>query len=459
MIMQDALPGIKRFFKAVKLELWVEGYLICFIAGFVAHLGRMSASQAAQAIRTRARHRANVVRFLARQRWSGDWWVLEQVANLMLEAEAARRGTWIFILDQTLTGQQGRHTENTFSTGNRKRRPCKGRRYQKYKYARKSCHCFVMGLLVTPSGLRIPCWRSYYTEAYCAHKKRPYRKQTELAAELIAAALVPEGADVVVLGDTAFDAKCIRTACARRGFTWIVPMNPERVLAGPQGQRPQVRSLVQKFSASQFAPVRLTPGTGAFVAQRRIAPCRLGPKVKTRTWYVHGERRVVHSVGEVQIVFSAKEKPKRGKLVRVEKILMTNDCRRLLAEVVELYTLRWQIELFFKELKSTLGFHQYRFRSFAKVESWVALCLLTFLYLEWYRASQLRQRGLTAKEKGWWRWQRTYGLCVAVRQQAEETELVRLGQWTHTRSGVRNLKKLLRAARPLEYRHTAKKAA
>src|SRR5688572_373450 len=209
-----------------------------------------------------------------------------------------------------------------------------------------------MGLLLTPSGLRIPCWRSYYTEEYCQLKKRPYRKQTELAAELLASVLVPEGADVVVLGDTAFDAACIRDACAARGFSWIVPMNPERVLAGPKGKRPKVRSLVEEFSVQQFAPVRLRPGQGRFVAQRRVARCRLGPKVKTRTWYVHGERRAVHSVGEVQVVFSAKELPQRGKPVQVEKILMTNDCKRPVAEIVELYTLRWQIELFFKELKS-----------------------------------------------------------------------------------------------------------
>jgi DDE family transposase len=458
MMMQDALPGIKRFLKTVILEPWVKAYVISFLAGFVSRVGRMSASQAGQAIRTQARHRANVVRFLASQGWRGDWCGLERVAQLVLEAEAACGGTWALLLDQTLVGQQGHKTENTFSTGNRKRRPCKGRRFQKYKYARKSCHCFVMGLLLTPSGIRIPCWRSYYTETYCAEKKKPYRKQTELAAELIAAALVPERADVVVLGDTAFDAECIRDACAARNFKWIVPMNPERVLAGPKGKRPRVRSLLEKFSASQFAPVRLTPGQGRFVAQRRIARCRLGPKVKTRTWYVHEERRKVHSVGEVQLVFSAKEEPKRGKPVQVEKILMTNDCTRSVAEVVELYTLRWQIELFFKELKSTLGFHQYRLRSFVKVETWVALCLLTFLYLEWYRASQLRKRDLTSKEKAWWRWQRTYGLTMAVRDQAEEAELSCLANWARTRSGLKKLKRLLRSARPLEYRQPERKA-
>ena len=42
-----------------------------------------------------------------------------------------------------------------------------------------------MGLLITPSGMRLPFSVSYYTEAYCKAKKIAYRKQTELAAQLI----------------------------------------------------------------------------------------------------------------------------------------------------------------------------------------------------------------------------------------------------------------------------------
>lgn len=455
MMMPEALPGGKGFLGAAQLGLHATGFVLRLMTAFIGHLGRMSASQAAGTIRTQARHRAAVVRFLANRRWSGDWAALAQLADLVLQAETDRRGTWVFILDQTLCGQQGKKTENTFSTGNRQRRPRKGRRYQKYKHARKSCHCFVMGLLLTPSGLRIPCWRSYYTQAYCAQKGRTYRKQTELAAELITALAVPAGVPVVVLGDTAFDAACIRDACAPREFRWIVPMNPERVLAGPKGKRRKVRTLVEGFSASQFAPVRLTPGQGEFVAQRRIASCRLGPKVKTRTWYVHQERRALHAVGEVQLVFSSNQKPERGQPVKVQKILMTNDLDASLTRLVELYTLRWQIELFFKELKSTLGFHQYRFRDFAKVESWVAVCLLTFLYLEWYRGRKLCSRQLSKAQKGWWRWQRSYGVCLAVRQQAEAAELTRLAEWTRTPGGLRRLKRQLRAARPLEYRSAA----
>ncbi|HEV3118553.1 MAG TPA: transposase [Gemmataceae bacterium] len=454
MMMQDALPRVKRFLAPVAGNAYARGFLIRFIAAFVCHVGRMSASQAAGAIRTEARHRAAVIRFLAQRRWAKDWGTLEQLAGLVLEAEHRRGGIWLFLVDSTLCGQQGKKTENTYSTGNRKRRPRKGRRYNKYKYARKSCHCFVMGLLITPSGLRLPCFRSYYTKDYCEAHQRPYLTQTQLAAELVETALVPQRVEVVVLGDTAFDAKSIRAVCAARGFVWIVPINPERVLAGPKGRRPKVSSLVKGMSAGQFAPVRLTPGKGAFVAQRRIAQCRLGPKVKTRTFYVHRERRAVHSVGEVQLIFSTREKPQAGKRVAVQKILMTNDRRRSAAAVVELYDLRWQIELFFKELKSTLGLHQYRFRQFTKAQTWVTLCLVTFLYLEWFRAQKLRRRHLTTTERKRWSCQRSYGVCLTIRQEAEEKELLRLADWTNTRSGLKRLKNALRAAVPAEYRMT-----
>jgi hypothetical protein len=455
MIMDDALPGIKSFFQATALKPGAVGMLIRLVAAFTCHIGRMSAAQAAGSIRTQARHRAALVRFLAQVKWSRNWLVLTQVADLLLQAESRRQGTWVFIVDQTYCGQQGRQTENTFSRANYRPRPKKGQRRQK-KHAKRSCHGFVMGLLLTPSGLRLPCCRCYSTEAYCQAKHKPYRKQTELAAELIQHLQVPEQAEVVVLGDTAFDADTIRTACAERHWTWIVPLNPERVVAGPKGQRPKVWSLVKDLQAKQFTPVRLTPGQGSFVAQRRVARCRLGPKVKTRTFYVHRERRKVHSVGDVQLVLSTKVKPQKGVAVEVQKILMSNDRQRTAAAIVELYTLRWQIELFFKELKSTLGMHQYRFRCFRKVEAWLQACLIAFVYLEWRRARQMRRRDLSAAERRCWQWQRSYGLCVAVRQAAEDHDLTQLFRWSGTKTGRKKLRQTLRAALPSESRDAVK---
>jgi DDE family transposase len=452
MIMQEALPGIKRFLKPLGLKERVLGLTIRCVAAFVLHWGRMSAVQAAGAVRSEPRHRAQICRFLGRKFWRKMQMAFVLQAELL--ALESKKGRFLYLTDQTLCSQQGDKTENTYSTGNRQRRPRKGRRYGKYKHARKRCHCFVMGLLITPSGIRIPFRRSYYTKEYCEKKGRVYRKQTELAAEIIRELPLPEGADVVVLGDTAFDAEVIREACDKRHYTWIVPMNPERVLAGPK-PRPKVWSLAKGLTAKQFKPVRLYPSKGQYVAMRRLSAYRIGPKVKPRTFYAHPESRDVHSVGKVLLVFSTRTCPSAGQKVDVQKILMTNDRNLKAAEVVELYDLRWQIELFFKELKSTLGFDQYRFRQFERVESWLELVLVTFLYLEWHRARQLMRSDLPKEEKERWRRQRTHGMCMAMRQAVDRADLDYLVEAVQTKGGVRRLRRKLSQVTQREYRTAA----
>jgi Transposase DDE domain len=446
MIFTASLPKIKTFLHPAHLTAATVALLVRLIAAFCQHPGRMSADAAAKAVRSQARHRAQIARFLARCHWSKDWSLLHDVAGLLLQQEKRRDGTWLFLLDQTYCGQQGHKTENTFSRANYRPRAKKSNRKQK-KSARRSCHGFVHGLLISPSGFRIPSCRCYYTQEYCQAKAKTYRKQTELAAQLIEELVVPEGTRVVVLGDTAFEAKVIRDACGRRGWVWIVPLNPERVLAGAK-PRAKVRSLQTGWTADDFQAVGLVPGQGAYAAQQRAARCRVGPKAKARTYWVHPERRAVHNVGDVVLVFSTKEQPIAGQEVRVQKVLMSNGVELTAAEVVTLYSLRWQIELFFKELKSTLGFAQYRFRKFAKVEGWVQACLVAFCYLEWYRAQQLGSRHLSAKEKQWWRWQRSHGVTLRVTQQAEEHDLAQLWRGTGTKSGLKRLRRTLRQALP-----------
>ncbi len=318
----------------------------------------------------------------------------------LLEAETGS-GQFLFVIDATLCGHAGRKTENTYSTGNRQRRPQKGRRYGKYKHAQKSCHSFTVGLLITPSGVRIPFSKPYYTRDYCKQKGWTHRTTAEAAADLIRQLPLSEGAEVVVLGDTAYDAEVVRDACADRGYSWIFPCNPERVLRGRKGQRPKVRSLLKDWSKWSRQTIRLAPAQGKYAVYRRLSQHRIGPKAKVRTYYVHEERRQVHSVGEVRLVFSTTKTNLKSATPDDVKILMTNDVRLSVRDVVGLYAIRWQIEFFFKELKSTLGFHQYQFQQFEAVEGWSELALTAFLYLEWYRVEQLARRDLSNEDKRW----------------------------------------------------------
>ena len=69
----------------------------------------------------------------------------------------ARQGTFIFDIDQTYCSQQGKLTENTIIRGQTTKRPKKSKgKNKRKKYGERSSHCFVMGLLITPSGIRLP---------------------------------------------------------------------------------------------------------------------------------------------------------------------------------------------------------------------------------------------------------------------------------------------------------------
>ena len=115
---------------------------------------------------------------------------------------------------------------------------------------------------------------------------------------------------------------------------------------------------------------------------------------------------------------------------RRRKDLLTNDLRLSLREVVELYSLRWQIELFFKELKSTLGFHQCSGGS----RRWKAdgpgvdsLYVLGVALLPRTRATWPERRGETLVASA-----TDARLCQAVRLASQQSELHYLAKRLNT---------------------------
>ena len=86
------------------------------------------------------------------------------------------------------------------------------------------------------------------------------------------------------------------------------------------------------------------------------------------------------------------------------------------------------------------------------MEGWAELALTTFLYLESYRVQQMARRDLSDEEKRWWKHQRTYGLCQAVRLATELKELQYIADCLETPGGTRKLKGIIRNSFPKEYR-------
>lgn len=452
-IFPQSACSLTNFLSQAELKLTSSQMLSRLVIAFILHRRRMTASQAADTIASDTRHRAQVTRFLA-----GAGSKIENANDvyrqILLRAEAAR-GPFIFIVDATMVSHSGKKTQNTYSTGNRGRNPAKGRRYNKKKIVYKKVHSFTFGLLLTPLGTRSPMQIPHYTQEYCRTHKIEHRTTAEAAAEMIRNLPLPEDARVIVVGDAAYESEVVRQACEERGYIWIFPANAERVYDGPKGNRPKVRSRLEDWSSLSLKKIRLRASQGMYASHRRLSQWRIGPKQKTRKYHAYQETRQVRNVGRVQIVFST---TKPGLVVATPddvKILMTNALDMSLREIVELYAIRWQIELFFKELKSTLGMHHYRFQKFEAVRNWVESAITTVLFLEYERLKHMQNRRLSEETREWWGRQRLHGLGEAFRQEVERKEIEYLSARLKTRGGIARLKRQLAAAISKEYRRPA----
>jgi hypothetical protein len=451
MIIAESARTLKCFIGKTGLRSVAQLMVMRMVLAFLQRRGRMSCSQAACSIASEPIYCGQMTRFLARRRWQKDDFN-SPLRELLLNLELRGAGTFLFIIDATLVSQAGQKTQNTYSTGNRQRRPKKGRRHNQKKVIPKKCHSFTFGLLITPSGYRVPYEIPHYTKEYCAEHDIPHRTTAQSAADLIRGLPLPEEAKVIVLGDTAYDAKVVRQACDARGYTWIFPANPERVYEGPQGHRPKLRSRLKDWTSLSLKTIKLHPSTGQYADYRRLSKWRVGLKQKPRVYYAYQEKPFVRSVGRVQLVFSTMKPDLKTATPDDVKILMTNDVNLSVSEVIELYSLRWQIELFFKELKSTLGFDQYSLQSFDAVKGWVETAITTVLFLEHERAKRLQDRRLSKEAKKWWAAQRLHGLCAAFRQQCEGRELKYIAERLKSSGGIAKLQRLIAAALPQDYR-------
>jgi hypothetical protein len=444
MIFANSLRGFKSFLGKTADECVDFGHVVAFVAGvLLPAVARRSVHAAGRAIRSELRDAGNLLRFLG---GSNSPAVLLAAAQqrLLDDAYQCDKRRHLLLIDSTQHGHQGHDSENSYSCRNTTRRQAKSSRKQK-KTHKKSCHCFVFALLLCPDGTRIPYWLPFHTKEYCQLHGWRHRTQADLAAQLIVDLPVAPDLPVVVVGDTAFEAKQVRKACSQRHYRWVVPLNPQRVLAGADAKaRPKVLSLVEHLKARDFRKTSFRLDQGELAALARVSAQRSQSSKHQRVYWVHKRTATVHSVGEVVLLFSNQNEPEAtAKAVKVQKVLMS-DARQASAEdLLRWYALRWQVELFFKEMKSQLGMSQYQVRDFQRVVGWVNLCVLSFCYLEHSRRQWLAAGG--EKERGYWLSARAQALRARLRREVEKEDLLELIRQAKDRAGRKRLTALLAA--------------
>jgi len=232
-MVSESAPKLKWFIGETGLREFARTMMLRMVLTFIVRHGRMSCSAAAESIAAETIHRGELTRFLARPRWQKH--DFNQPLMQLLLAKEKKRGKFIFIVDATMVTQAGKKTQNTYSTGYSRRNPAKGRRYNTKRIVYKKVHCFTFGVLITPSGIRIPMEIPHLTKEYCKENNLQHLTTAEAAAQMVRTLPLDDDAEVIVLGDTAYESSVVEQACEEKGYIWIFPANPERVYEGPTG--------------------------------------------------------------------------------------------------------------------------------------------------------------------------------------------------------------------------------
>jgi len=95
-------------------------------------------------------------------------------------------------------------------------------------------------------------------------------------------------------------------------------------------------------------------------------------------------------MGALQIVFSRKEEDDTSDL-RYMRYIVTDNLSLSTSDILTIYTYRWQIELYFKELKSYLGLGDYQMLPFQAIVRHVDCVIMSFMYLEHLRICKLKE--------------------------------------------------------------------
>jgi hypothetical protein len=378
-------------------------------------------------------HAATISRRLRNRLWKTRAWYVQLYKALWLDTDRWERKVagrqkrhWMVVIDTTYHGTMSECMENLIC-------------FSRYPDSRKRStanHAFLMGLILTDKGGRLPLPRkSYYTKAYCTKKRRRYRSLNDLAAAMIREVSVPAGVDVTVVYDSAFDAKQVHQAARKRGFREVFPLDPNRNLsasadtegAGLPGEK--VVHWTRTWQREEFALLELQVENEDHVFFRRRHRDNLR-RLKTERRYAAAARRAtVSKLGDCLIVASYKENPK-VKLQAGEsadwwtyhaspvvynrnqrqqprrwhaKVLACTDATATARQVIEWYEVRWHIETFFRELKSRMQLGCYVLMHFEAVERYLDLLLMGFLLLEQQRLRDLQRAGPPA-ERGREEW-------------------------------------------------------
>lgn len=399
---------IKRF-----SEIFLSGLpnnkgdqLADYISGILSAPGKKTLTVLGSIMIGNTRHKTVVSKFFRRNGFKSSEILYNCAKQMIRDTLKSDKiiGDLVLLIDGTST-RRGGFTKIANALQYREKNPSA-------KGVSTKAHTFVIGLLIIPVvGIRIPFRLSYYTKEYCKNKKINYKKQSELAVELISMVrkIIPWNKKLIVVADSYFDAKSIYSKIDKENTVFITAIDKGRVCQISNGTEKIHNRGKAKKDYKKFI---LTKGKEVWTSvQSRSSQTGLKEEKRMIKFRISGEVLRLSGAGDVSVAYSWKKKGKKEYF----KALLCTDINWSPEKIAEYYLLRWQIEIFFRELKSELGLTDFSGQSFEAFERFADLCLLSFIFLEWMR-TQLIQMIKSRKDTGEIFRLRSHGLKIKLQE-------------------------------------------
>jgi hypothetical protein len=398
---------LQRFFRPVKRQVsdHVYGYFWSMVLAIC--IGHSSTIDRLVKLLRNTTHRTNHGEFL----WRSDWdqsVVMQEIALDMLRSLFKRKAKDLFfIIDDTQTLKRAKkmaavgtlfhHATGKYGTGHT-----------------------ILKVCLYYRGVTIP-WGSwlYVKREDVKTLEVPFKKLTELAADAIRTAKLPDTLRITVLFDAYYLCPTVADACKERRWHYIGIGKSNRwfTTAG------------RKHKLGKYGRNVLT-NSGRWHSIMGLA--------KTRSYYLAERVGTIKGLGPVKVVFSRR----RGDKECVA--LITDDVAASMKTIVANYLKRWSIEMLIKDEKQHLGLGDYRVLRFRAVARHLCLVDCAYACLTHLGIEARRAQGQTKNEK-MLRLEPISKLKKAMHQIVWQESIKNIVKYSHEKPVIRRLEKLLAA--------------
>jgi DDE superfamily endonuclease len=358
-------PSLDKFFRPLQGHFHWDHFTyfrllvvaIAFMWGRrnVAHLYRYLAVQ---------HHRTRFNNFFLVERWEPEAALRQQAQELLRRLHPGPGDTLYLIIDDSKKAKRG----TCMDAVAKMKDPVTDAYIQGHQYV---CAILVYRHQVIPWGIRL-----YVKPEQAKTLALPFRKSTELAAQLIREFQAPAGVKVVVLFDAYYLCRTVVQACREQHFPFASTLKGNRSLF-KQGW---------KLKAGRY-------GRNLFRRRRTDTLVIAKPHGKARYRFVDAGWLEVGHLGRLHVVFSRKGSAR--KLLG----LVTDDPELSAAQLIQTYERRWTIEQWVKDLKQLLGLGHYQNRSYRAAVTHLHLVCFAYALLTHLRIQDAGAQGHRTRNK------------------------------------------------------------